>query len=471
MADPVSAERSRRTTRRRPVLRRASSLAEPRAASGDRRADAPRGSASAPRRRQARRPTLRPRPAGRPVVLLAACLSAAGCYSLGVRPVEGIRSVAVPVFENLTLRRGLEHDLTRLVRREVLESTSLVLARQGSADAELRGAVVRVDEGVLVSGPAEEVLASSVTISARFGLYRGRRLVVGDDLDGDGAPDAELLLQGFAEFNAVRGETRADATAEALRDLAEMIAFRLGDPWDDRYEGNDSPDAAQLLAPGRHAALIQRDADWFRFEVPARGSLRVRLRGPSSLRLSGRRTEPSGEGDPARPREATPRTAGEGPFPLLARREAQGLEALGGAEPSTLLVCVEGDDEGRPYALEARASADDGAEPDSTPARARRLPGGTRRWRVYGIQRDDDFVAVSVPRGLGLRLRFLLPDRGPLTARLCDAAGEPLAGSRPATPARPLKRPPQERSERVLVRISGDDSGRPYGLLVELSTP
>ena len=100
-------------------------------------------------------------------------------------------------------------------------------------------------------------------VSARFGVYEGRRLLIGADGDGDGRPDTEFLLQGFAEFNSARGESRISATDEALRDLAEMIAYRLTDPYDDRFEPNDDARGAALLEPGRQVALRQRNADWF----------------------------------------------------------------------------------------------------------------------------------------------------------------------------------------------------------------
>ena len=69
-------------------------------------------------------------------------LAATGCYTAGFTPAAGLKEVAVPVFTNRTLRREVEHDLTRHVRREVLESTPLQLADEGEARAVLRGAVV-----------------------------------------------------------------------------------------------------------------------------------------------------------------------------------------------------------------------------------------------------------------------------------------------------------------------------------------
>jgi hypothetical protein len=106
-----------------------------------------------------------------------ACASS-GCYSVGYEPAAGLSELAVPVFENQTLRREVEIDLTRKLRRELLEATPIHLADEDPGVPVLRGAVISLQEAVLVSGAAEEVLASSVTVRARFGVYRGRRLVV-----------------------------------------------------------------------------------------------------------------------------------------------------------------------------------------------------------------------------------------------------------------------------------------------------
>jgi len=200
-----------------------------------------------------------------PALLLLCC----GCYSVGVEPVAGLEEIAVPLFENQTLRRGVEHDLTRAVRREVLETTPLQLTREADgARAVLRGVITQIDEQVLLAGPAEEVLEGGLQVTVRFGVYRDQALLVGEDSDGDGAPDGEIQLAGYAEYDTARGESRVSATAEALADLAEMIVFRLTAREDDRFEPNDAPAEAARLGVREQLDLMQRDADWFRWTLP-----------------------------------------------------------------------------------------------------------------------------------------------------------------------------------------------------------
>ncbi|MCW8139946.1 MAG: hypothetical protein KIT58_13695 [Planctomycetota bacterium] len=270
----------------------------------------------------------------------AALATLSGCYSLGLEPVEGARTVAVPVFQNRTLRREVEHALTRHVRREVLETTPLHLAAEDAADLVIRGSVQEVREQVLIAGPAQEVVHAAVTVAVRFAVFtRDGRMVVGDDVDGDGRPDGELVREGYAEFTAARGETRETATDEALRDIAEMVVQELTARRDDRHEPNDDPREAVTITPGRQVALRQWNADWFRVVVPPGLGLSVTLLAPEG------------------PFTLTLRSASAAPLPdaVMATDGRAGRVPPGPAE-RTVLVGVTGDDRGRPYQLLVRLS-------------------------------------------------------------------------------------------------------------------
>lgn len=210
----------------------------------------------------------------------------AGCYGIGYQPYGGMTELAVPVFGNETLRRGLEQSLTRHVRRELLETTPIHLARYDESVPELRGAIVSVKEGLLVAGPAEEVLESSVNVTVRFGVYREGKLWIGLDSDGDGVPDSDYELTSFAEFDTTRGESRDTAAEETLRDLAEMVVFQLSARQDDRHEPNDTPARATELGVGQQIRLFQRNPDWFKLAIPPGKSLRVGLYAGADAQLT-----------------------------------------------------------------------------------------------------------------------------------------------------------------------------------------
>lgn len=282
-------------------------------------------------------------PGPRAVFVLTGALTCAlgGCYQVGVEPVEGATRLAVPIFQNRTLRREVEHALTRHVRREVLETTPLHLAsEEGGADLVLRGSVHDVTETPLIVGSALAVQHAAVSVSVRFGVYdRAGQLVSGEDADGDGRPDGEHSRSGYAEFTASRGETREGAVDEALRDIAEMIVHELTARVDDRHEPNDTIEQAVTLTPGRQVALRQRDADWFQVLVPAGLGLSVTLmapEGPFALEL----------------RSAT---AGAVPDATLAD-DRRGARVPPAPTARGIYIGVTGDDRGRTYQLLIRLS-------------------------------------------------------------------------------------------------------------------
>lgn len=276
----------------------------------------------------------------RSLVLALAALALAGCYHVGVEPVAGGATVAVPIFQNRTLRREVEHTLTRHVRREVLETTPLHLAAEGDADLVIRGAVHDVQESALIVGAALEVQHAAITVSVRFAVFdRSGAMTSGEDADGDGRPDGEYVRVGYAEFTASRGETRESAMDEALRDVAEMVVHELTAREDDRHEPNDEPSQAVTIPAGRQVALRQRDDDWFAVDVPAGLGLTATLmapEGPFALEVRSRGGAPLADA-------ATSED----------RREAR-LPA--GPAGRTVLIKISGDDRGRTYQLLLRLS-------------------------------------------------------------------------------------------------------------------
>lgn len=271
---------------------------------------------------------------------IACALSAAlaGCYHVGYEPEPGLEALAVPLFENRTLRRELEHALTRHVRRELLETTPIRLVAEGEAARVLRGSITEVTEGPLVVGRFQDVLHSSVTVSVTFGVQdRDGTLIIGEDGDGDGTPDASFARVGYAEFTPGRGETREQALDEALRDLAELVVAELAAREDDRREPNDGPAEAAAIGAGRQAALQQRNEDWFRVEVPPGHRLRATAYAPAGpLALEAR--DPGGAPLPdARPDPGRRR-----------------VEVDAGAEARVVLLRVAGDDAGARYSLVVR---------------------------------------------------------------------------------------------------------------------
>lgn len=169
------------------------------------------------------------------VALLAlALLVATGCgYRFGNEPAHGLEDIACPIFVNKTLRRGLEHQLTAEVRRLILETTPLHLAREGSARAILKGTVTAASEQVLIPGAGDTIVESSIAITVEVQVVErtSGRILVGRDTDGDGRPDAGILLTDSQNWVPQSGGTRESATARVLRDLGERIVQLLEKKW------------------------------------------------------------------------------------------------------------------------------------------------------------------------------------------------------------------------------------------------
>lgn len=151
------------------------------------------------------------------LLLLAA---AAGCgYSLGPpAPALDARTVALPVFENRTFRRGVEADLARALVAEVQSRTRLRVVESG-ADLVLEGTIVAVDEILLSQGEDQTVRESTVLVTVEVLLVDGRT--------GEPVRPRERITE-RESFVPGLGESLRSARTEALRRLAADLVDRLG---------------------------------------------------------------------------------------------------------------------------------------------------------------------------------------------------------------------------------------------------
>ncbi len=154
-------------------------------------------------------------------LVLAAEAITAGCgYRLGYPGRAGVRTVAVPIAENQTLRREVEFPLTEAIVREIQRRTPLiVVGSPEAADAVLEVTLSRFEERVLVEGESDEVLESAAILTARVRL-----------LGRDGRPLLEERIVESAEFPAVAGGAAGDVAPQALERIAERVVMLLEEP-------------------------------------------------------------------------------------------------------------------------------------------------------------------------------------------------------------------------------------------------
>ncbi len=155
------------------------------------------------------------------LILIFALISGCG-YSTKSLISRKINSIYIPVFDNTTFRRGLEFELTKAVKDEIMSKTNLRIVQKDSADTILYGTIRSVTEGILTQDITDNIVESRLTIHVGIKLKdrrTGRVLISEND------------LKNSAEFIVKRGETIDSAAEEGLAELAKVIVYHLEDKW------------------------------------------------------------------------------------------------------------------------------------------------------------------------------------------------------------------------------------------------
>lgn len=147
-----------------------------------------------------------------PLLVVSAC-----GYRWGfVRP-EGVRTIAVPVFENDTFRRGVEIALTEEVSKEIAERSGFLLESADRADALLKGRILAIQDQVVQQAPQGQVRSAIVWITVQAQLVDRRT----------GKILRNLELQDRGQYLTDNLQDRDTATTKAVQRLAQKIAFSL----------------------------------------------------------------------------------------------------------------------------------------------------------------------------------------------------------------------------------------------------
>ncbi len=148
---------------------------------------------------------------------------ASGCgYSQKSLISRKINSIYIPIFDNITFKRGLEFELTKAVKDEIMSKTNLRIVQKDSADTILYGTIKDVTERVLTQNTEDNIVEGRVIIHVDIKLV-------------DRRTDRTLIkksnLKNSAEFIVKRGETIDSAAEESLAALAKVIVYHLEDKW------------------------------------------------------------------------------------------------------------------------------------------------------------------------------------------------------------------------------------------------
>jgi len=165
-------------------------------------------------------------PPAPPKSLLAALVALAACGYTFDRdrgearlPTGTLPKVAVLPFDNVTFRRGLEIELTRLLSDEVRARSPRAPASPSDADWLVDGTIVRADERIHSQDRDDNVRESSIWIDVEVTLE-------------DRAAEKVIRTYTFTErtpysARAGRVSTLQQAETEALRIIAERIVYWL----------------------------------------------------------------------------------------------------------------------------------------------------------------------------------------------------------------------------------------------------
>ena len=106
-------------------------------------------------------------------LLVALAVSSCG-YTLGPSaPLRGAQTVAIPVFENQTFRRGVEADVTKAVVSEVHARTPMRVVEHG-ADLVVRGTITKIEEDTVSLQGSQVIRESSLLVSGHVTVIDGR---------------------------------------------------------------------------------------------------------------------------------------------------------------------------------------------------------------------------------------------------------------------------------------------------------
>ena len=156
-------------------------------------------------------------------ILIILVLFLAGCgYTSRSLIEQNVRSIYVPIFDNETFRRGLEFNLTRAIKEEILYRTQLKIVDKRHADTILTGTIKEVQENVLIENPDAQVVESRVTVKV---------VIAWEDQRTGRFLMKKRAVSAAAEFIATRDEDVEFGEIEAFSDLATKVVNLMERNW------------------------------------------------------------------------------------------------------------------------------------------------------------------------------------------------------------------------------------------------
>jgi hypothetical protein len=158
-----------------------------------------------------------------PILISAFFLLVVSCgvYTFSPSALGGIKSIAIPLFENQTLESGISEKLTDGLAAAFVSDNTLRVVPEGRSDSILRGSVVSYSREAYTYNESEEVSEYIVTIavSAQF-----------IDTKSDKVIWEEPRLSNWGTY-ASAGEIEYQGQDRAIAKLVEDILNRTVKSW------------------------------------------------------------------------------------------------------------------------------------------------------------------------------------------------------------------------------------------------
>ncbi|MBI4835470.1 MAG: LptE family protein [Planctomycetes bacterium] len=157
------------------------------------------------------------------IMTLSAIVSfviAAGCGYTPVYYSKGVKNIAVPIFDNQTLWRGYEFELTNLVQNEIISKMPnyRIVSKNNDADIVIYGTITSLSKPVVTEGELDRTIQSQLAMTVNI-VVRNRR-------------DSKVLFQGnrteTEPFTGQRSENEDSAKRAVYEKLARWVTNVLG---------------------------------------------------------------------------------------------------------------------------------------------------------------------------------------------------------------------------------------------------
>ncbi|MBK7091632.1 MAG: hypothetical protein IPH59_07920 [bacterium] len=154
------------------------------------------------------------------LAIIALLCAGCGVYSFSSSSLGGVKSIAVPTFENQSLEYGIQEDLTREIINRLIQDNTLKVVAAADADAILRGEVIKYERNAYTYDKSDNVSEYRVNIYVNFVMER----------KGGKALAERTNVLGFGVYSAST-QTEDEGKLQAIDKLARDIVDELTKSW------------------------------------------------------------------------------------------------------------------------------------------------------------------------------------------------------------------------------------------------